>query len=289
MSVKDFLNNMEDQDLAMFLRYMKIQEAEKAAILGKSNKEILQLFMERRAEQDPDVRDAYTKNPLGKTINDAYEYIFDYARQNARGQNMAALTSMTVFQMVEQYFTDPEIKKFEKAKPVATTKTAAKKQSKLEDLKADIQILTRGSQDWETAHMAKVEKWVKEHEQELFFDPNDNPHLKEVNPYLDKLTAKEQELQSLGAAPASAPVAQEPAPAPETEPEIEADEDEDEPDEDAIGEIVSAPSEPEQTIIKINGSIVDITTGEEIGTETDAPAEEPDEDEIDIDIEEEEE
>ena len=221
------LENVEQKDVEQLFKYLKIQQAENAALAkGKTQKEIVQEYLNELSKLDPQLAAVYPTNAAGKSIDDCFAYIEDNATKMRRdGKNVVTITSFTVFEWAVTYFLDDTIAKFE-VKKVATPSydpTAAK----IKTLQANKEKWQKENdkkvQEWETDNNAKIDAFEKAHANDLF--PADNPYTGKVNPHLSAVFPQQEELDKLLAEQkakkkkAKESPAEEPATAEDTTPE----------------------------------------------------------------------
>ena len=233
--------NIPADRMQSYLKYMATQEAEHEAVTkGKTDEEIIKIYLDSLAKLDPQLATKYPTNTRGKSIEDCMQYIESLAQKMAKNKRSVAINSFTVFEWTVRYFMDDEIKKFEVVKPapVVPTKpakvTLASLQAEKEKWQANIK---KQIDDWEVDHNAKIDQWEQEHKQDLF--PEENPHVKEQNPFLAAVFPQQAELDRL-LAEKNKPAAPEPAadkPAEDPEPETQ--------DQEEDGEIIEEAS-PEE-------------------------------------------
>ena len=201
--ITSLLDNTSKEDVENLVKYLKIQKAESYAIThGKTNKEIIQAYLEKMAELDPTIAAVYPTNEAGKTMDDCMLYIEDNALKmvpERRGTQCAQLPSFTVFEWAERYFLDPEVKKFEKPKPAPAAKPYQPKKKTLKELqeaKAEWEKEnSQKAQEWEIANNAKIDEFERAHALDLF--KPENPHIKNVNPHLVATFPEQEELDKL--------------------------------------------------------------------------------------------
>ena len=232
--ITSLLEETSMEDVQNLVKYLKIQKAESYAIThGQTRKEIVENYLNKMSELDPTLAAVYPTNADGKGIDDCMLYLEDNALKmvtQRTGVQTVQLPSFTVFEWAERYFLDPEVKKFEKAKPAPAPVYKPKKRT-LKDLqkaKAEWEAEnSRKIQEWEVDNNAKIDAFEREHASDLF--PPENPHCKNVNPYLEKTFPDQAELDALLQGKET-PV--------EDEPETnEEDIPEEDPVDDAVGEI----------------------------------------------------
>lgn len=201
--ITSMLENVSKKDIENLLGYLKVQEAENAALAsGTTNKEIIEGYLNKLAELDPALGAVYPNNAQGKTIDDCLAYIEDLVSKQVKtraGMQCVSAPSFQVFEWAVRYFMDETIEKFEKKVSTPTYKPAQPKKKTLKDLqkaKEDWQKENdRQVQEWEIAHNARIDKFENEHKLDLF--PPENPYLKEENPFLDKTFPDQEELDKL--------------------------------------------------------------------------------------------
>ena len=196
------LKNVSRKDIENLLRYHRVQEAESHALAkAKSFNEIIEMYLTKMAELDPQLAEKFPNNPAGKTVKDCVEYINNQARKmvtNQTGTQCVALSNAEVYNLAVQYFLDDSIEKVEKKEPVRkpAPKPAKRTLAQLQKAKEEWQKENdRQVQEWEIAHNARIDKFENEHKLDLF--PPENPYLKEVNPFLDKTFPDQEELDKL--------------------------------------------------------------------------------------------
>lgn len=237
------LEHTSKEDVQNLIKYLTVQKAEAHAIAnGKTNKEIINAYLEKMAELDPAIAAVFPTNDAGKTIDDCIEWIDDNALKmvpEKTGTQCVRLPSFTVFEWAERYFLDPEIKKFEKPKFPTAPKTYQSKKKTLKELQAAKEFWekenSRKAQEWEIANNAKIDQFEREHALDLF--KPENPHIKNINPYLTATFPQQEELDKLLNAKDQPAETTSPAENPEEVPE------------DAVGELDNPedndPEEPE--------------------------------------------
>ena len=237
------LENVEQKDVESLFKYLRIQQAENAALAkGKTQKEIIQEYLNALSKLDPQLAAVYPDNKAGKSIDDCYAYIEDNARKlRTDGKNTVSVTSFTVFEWAVTYFLDETVAKFEvkKGTPVVTNYDITA--GKIKTLQANKEKWQKENdkkvQAWETENNAKIDEFEKAHAHDLF--PAINPYTGRVNPHLnakfpqqeelDKLLAEQKAKKKAKETPADEPAATAEEPAPK-EPETP-DEPDDDPDE----------------------------------------------------------
>ena len=190
-------------------RIVAAHEAEVEFLKGNmSDIEIATFYMDYRAKENPLIAENYPNNKLNKTIEDAWKYVEQKASKMPRKGNCVKIVSNQIFDWLEEYFIDENIKKIETAKPTpvakSSTSTPKLSASLLETTRKqyeDWQTTQKEKIDkWEKEHLAKIDKWCEQHQNELFFDATQhpfvnekNPHLEEINPFAEKLKQLEAE------------------------------------------------------------------------------------------------
>ena len=179
------LENYSPERIQKIISTIERDEAQMAALSGKNHEEMLKLYMDCRAHRSPEIKQSYKNNPSGKTIQDCYRYLEDKIRKMSHGQG-TMVASTTVFGIVEDYFLRTDIPKFEEHKPASpshksTVRTSSNTRQKAEEWERQHK---ESIDNWETVHNAKIDEWTRKHKDELFYNPLDNPHIKEENPYL---------------------------------------------------------------------------------------------------------
>ena len=247
--ITSMLENVEQKDIEQLFKYLRTQKAENAALAkGKTQKEIVQEYLNELAKLDPQLAAVYPTNNAGKSIDDCYQYIEDNARKMHRDGNCVSVTSYTVFEWAITYFLDESIAKFEVKKPTPVTTNYDPMGSKIKTLQANKtkwqEENDKKIQAWEIENNAKIDAFEKEHAHDLF--PAQNPYTGKVNPYLDAKFPQQEELDKLIAeqktkktnketekdtdkdtsAPEPAAITSEPEPEETIEPEKEDDSDE---------------------------------------------------------------
>ena len=196
------LDNTSKEDVENLVKYLKNQKAEAHAIAhGQTNKEIVQAYLEKMAELDPTIAAVYPNNDAGKSIDDCLAYIDNLAEKlvpEKHGTQCVKLPSFTVFEWAERYFLDASIPKFKKD-PIPAPKTFQSKKRTITDLQKEKEQWeaqnAKASQNWEIENNKKIDQFEKEHAQDLF--PPENPHIKNVNPFLGKTFPQQEELDKL--------------------------------------------------------------------------------------------
>lgn len=239
--ITSLLENTSKDDVQNLIKYLTIQKAEAHAIAnGKTNKEIVKCYLDKMAELDPTIAAVYPTNDAGKTIDDCLEYIDNNALKmvpKQHGTQCVRLASFTVFEWAERYFLDPDIQKFEK--PTYTPKPYEPKKKSLKELQAAKEFWekenSRKVQEWEIANNAKIDEFERAHALDLF--KPENPHTKNVNPYLTATFPQQEELDKILKAKDEPAETTSPADNPEEAPE------------EAVGELIypndSDPEEPQ--------------------------------------------
>ena len=188
--LNQMLSGIEPGKVKKFINTMMKDEAQMAALQGKTQQEMIKLYIECVAKKDDKINAAYYHNPLGKKPEDCYKYIERQVKKLANGTNSAMVSSTIIFEMVEKYFLDDTIKKEEERKPAkAESKSKPQpqnKQSQEEKAKKWEAEHNQRIDAWETKQNAKIDQWDKQHRGELFYNPDENPHIHEKNPYLDE-------------------------------------------------------------------------------------------------------
>ena len=187
-------------------RILESHEATEMAIKGANPEEMLKFYMDYKASINPLIAEVYPNNKDGKTIEDAIRYISDKARKLTKG-NMAMIWHTEVFNWLEEYFIDENIKKIESPKPTpvakSTTSTPKLSTSLLEITRKqyeDWQTTQKEKIDkWEKEHLEKIDKWCEQHQNELFFDPTQHPFVNEKNPHLEQINPFAEKLEQLEA------------------------------------------------------------------------------------------
>lgn len=228
------LENVTQEQLENVIKYLDAQRIENDAVSkGKTNEDIIRLYLEGLAKNHPDLAAKFPNNPMGKTMKDCMEYIESLARKMAGNSQMATVTSFTVFNWAILYFTDDSIKKHETPKPTPVVKTTATHTQKV-DLKALLAEKETWEKEnkakideWEQKHNAEIDDWESKHPADLFGYKPENPFLKKQNPYLNMVFPKQGILDK-------AIEAQKPSQTASTPPTPK----EPEPDPDAVGELV---------------------------------------------------
>lgn len=199
--ITSMLENVEQKDVEQLFKYLRMQQAENAALAkGKTQKEIVQEYLNELSKLDPQLAAVYPTNAAGKSIDDCYAYIEDNARKlRTDGKNTVSVTSFTVFEWAVTYFLDDTIAKFEvkKSTPIVTTYDITA--GKIKTLQANKEKWQKENdkkiQDWETENNAKIDEFEKAHAHDLF--PADNPYTGIVNPHLDAKFPQQEELDKL--------------------------------------------------------------------------------------------
>lgn len=195
------LENVEQKDVESLFKYLRMQKAENEALAkGKSQKEIVQEYLNALSKLDPQLAAVYPDNKAGKSIDDCYAYIEDNARKLRRdGKNTVSVTSFTVFEWAVTYFMDETIAKFEvkKSTPVVTNYdiTAGKIKTLQANKKKWQEENDKKAQAWETENNAKIDAFEKAHANDLF--PAINPYTGRDNPHLDAKFPQQEELDKL--------------------------------------------------------------------------------------------
>ena len=201
--IKSLLENVSLSDIKNCVEYLKIQHAENEAVAkGKTQKDIIKLFLDERRKTSLRLAPKYPENAMGKTINDCYAYIEDNAKKAANGGRSIALTSYTIFDWAVNYFCDDSITKFETAKPKTTapaSKPAAPKQATLADLQKEKEEWQKDNDQkvaqWEIENNKKIDEFDKKYAMDFF--PPENPHRNAVNPYLNMTFPRQTELDKM--------------------------------------------------------------------------------------------
>ena len=200
--ITSMLENVSKKDIENLLGYLKVQEAESHALAkAKSFNEIIEMYLTKMAELDPQLAEKFPNNPAGKSVKDCVEYINNQARKmvtNQTGTQCVALSNAEVYNLAVQYFLDDTIEKVEKKEPVRkpAPKPAKRTLAQLQEAKTKWQEENdKQVREWEIAHNARIDKFENEHKLDLF--PPENPYLKEVNPFLDKTFPDQEELDKL--------------------------------------------------------------------------------------------
>lgn len=200
--ITSLLEGTSMEDVQNLVKYLKIQKAESYAIThGQTRKEIIENYLNKMSELDPTLAAVYPTNADGKGIDDCLLYIEENAKKmvtERTGVQTVQLASFTVFEWAERYFLDPEVKKFEKPKPAPTPAYKPKKRTIKDLLKAKAEWEAENSrkiQEWEVDNNTKIDAFEREHASDLF--PPENPHCKNVNPYLGLTFPDQKELDAL--------------------------------------------------------------------------------------------
>ena len=184
--LQQMVEKIQPEKLQNFINTMMKDEAQMEALQGKNQEEMIKLYMECRAKRDDKISRAYNNNKLGKTSKDCYRYLEEQIRKMSNSRS-CMVSSTTVFKIVENYFTNDEIKKAETPKPNTSSVATAKKPVSDSEKEEQWEVEHKQRIDnWEKQHNEKIDKWNNEHRNELFYDPLDCPNLKDVNPYLDE-------------------------------------------------------------------------------------------------------
>lgn len=199
--ITSMLENVERKDVEQLFKYLKMQKAENEALAkGKSQKEIVQEYLNALAKIDPELAAVYPANNAGKSIDDCYAYIEDNARKMRHdGKNCVSVTSFTVFEWAVTYFLDNNIAKFEVKKNTTAKTDYDPLPAKIKALQANKEKWQKENekkvQDWETENNAKIDAFEKAHANDLF--PAINPYTGQVNPHLNAVFPQQEELDKL--------------------------------------------------------------------------------------------
>lgn len=201
--IKSLLENVALSDIKNCVEYLKIQHAENQAVAqGKSQKEIIKIFLDERRKTSLRLAPKYPENTMGKNMDNCYAYIMDNAKKAANGAHMATITSFTVFDWAVNYFCDDSIPKFETAKAKTTAPTGkpiAKKETTLEELMQEKEEWQKDNDqdvaNWEIENNKKIDEFDKKYAMDFF--PPENPHRNAVNPYLNKVFPRQAELDKM--------------------------------------------------------------------------------------------
>lgn len=183
-------------ELEGLLKHAQAQRAEFEALKGKTNKEMIEFYLNYKAKTDLSLAAKYPNNPQNKTIEQCLTYIQNQASKVKNG-NCAMVHHSIVFEWAEEFFKDDSIKTPEKkTTPTYTPKkmtreetiAAIEKWEKEHQTRVDEWIKKHEdkSNKWEADHKKKIEKWNAEHMQfSLFGDSAQEtcPYLDEKNPY----------------------------------------------------------------------------------------------------------
>ena len=168
---------------------------------GKTQKDIVKIFLDERRKSNLKLAQKYPENAMGKSFDDCWAYIEDNAEKAANGQNRVAITSFTVFDWAVNYFCDDSIAKVEKAKSTTSKPTKEEKptKSELQTLQEAKEIWQKKNDQqvaqWEQENNAAIDKFEKEHAMDLF--PPVNPYLNKENPYLNAVFPQQEKLDKL--------------------------------------------------------------------------------------------